>query len=288
LVDRWNRRKILIATQVLSMAQSLALAALALTGAIAVWHVLLLNVFQGFVNAFDVPARQAFVVEMVDRREDLGNAIALNSTIFNGTRLVGPSIAGIVIAASGEGWCFLLDGLTYLAVIAAFAAMRLPLRQRRASSEPLLGQLAEGLRYAAGFAPIRTILIFIGMLSLLGMPYTVLLPVFAGEILHGNASTYGFLMGAIGLGALSGALYLASRHSVIGLGRMVAGCSMLFAVGLAAFSYSRQSWLSWLLLAATGFGMLVQMAGSNTLLQTLVDDDKRGRVMSLYATAFSA
>jgi len=285
LADRWNKRRILLAAQILSMLQSLTLGVLALSGGIHIWHILALCFFQGLVNAFDVPARQAFVIEMVDRQEDLGNAIALNSSIFNGARLLGASMAGIVIASAGEGWCFILDAATFLAVIVALLAMRFPVRRRRVETKALLGQLLDGLKYAVNSKPIRTFLLLVALTSLMGLPYTVLMPVFAREVLQGDARTYGFLMGATGLGAVSGALYLASRRSVLGLGHVVVRAGMIFSLGLASFALARSTVLAWLLLLVTGFGMLVQMAGSNTMVQTLVDDDKRGRVMSLYALA---
>jgi len=289
LVDRWNRHRLLVATQVLAMLQSAALAALALTGVITVRHVLLLSLVQGVINAFDMPARQAFVVEMVESRADLGNAIALNSSMVNAARLLGPSIGGGVIAAVGEGWCFALDAVSYLAVIASLLLMRLA--PRAAHPQPavrarVLPELREGLAYAARSAPIRSILLLLAIVSLVGMPYTVLMPIFASQILHGGPHTLGFLMAATGVGALGGAVYLASRETVLGLGRLISLMSALFGAGLIGFAYSRSLWLSLLLLLATGAGFMVQMAASNTVLQTLVEDDKRGRVMSFYTMAF--
>lgn len=285
LVDRWHLQRLLVATQALAMLQSLALALLTLSGVIRVWEIVALALLQGFVNAFDTPARQAFVVQMVEDRADLGNAIALNSSMFNGARLIGPSIAGVLIAVVGEGVCFLLDAASYVAVIAALLLMRIALVPTRGPRTPLLRGLREGLHYAFGFAPIRTLLLVVAVTSFLGTPYMVLMPVFARDVLHGGANTFGFLMAASGLGALSGALYLAGRRSVRGLGRIIALMSTLFGAGLIAFSLSRAMWLSLPLLYLTGLGMLVQMASSNTVLQTIVDDDKRGRVMSLYTTA---
>ncbi len=286
LVDRWDRRRILVITQALSMLQSLAMGVLTLSGAITVTQILVLSVFQGLVNAFDVPARQSFVIELVEKQDHLGNAIALNSTIFNGARLIGPSIAGVIIAVAGEGWCFLIDAVSYLAVIVALIALRLAVRRRNLSPAPVLRQLREGFAYVAHFPPIRTILLLVALTSLMGMPYTTLMPAIAAERLGGGPQIYGLLMGATGLGAMCGALYLASRHTVIGLGRVVTRAAMLFSLGLAAFAGSQYVAQAWVLLLFTGFGMLVQMAGCNTLIQTLVDDDKRGRVMSLYASAF--
>lgn len=286
LVDRWDRHRILVWTQMLSMVQSFALAALALTGIITVWQIVVLNLFQGVINAFDMPARQAFVVEMVEDRRDLSNAIALNSSMFNGARLVGPSVAGVLIAAFGEGYCFLLDGLSYLAVIASLLAMRIKKAEVLPKVSPVLHGLAEGFRFAFGFTPIRAILLLTALTGLMGMPYTVLMPIFARDVFKGDSHTFGFMMGIVGCGALTGALYLASRRSVRGLGRIIPLAATLFGVGLIAFSLSRHLALSYPLLFVCGFGMMVQTAASNTILQTIVDDDKRGRVMSFYGTAF--
>jgi MFS family permease len=286
MVDRWNRRRLLVATQVLAMAQSLVMAVLTLTGVIKIWHVIALSAFQGVVNAFDMPARQAFVVEMVDNPDDLSNAIALNSSMVNAARLLGPSIAGVIIAAVGEGWCFMLDGVSYLAVIASLLLMALP----RAvvgppEGENLFRQFREGWNYIVGFMPIRNMLLLLALVSLVGMPYTVLMPVFATKILGGGPYTLGWLMAASGVGALIGALSLAARRSVLGLGKFIPLMAGAFGAGLIAFSFSRSLWLSLLLMVVTGLGFMAQMAISNTLLQTIVDEDKRGRVMSFFAAA---
>ena len=287
LVDRWNRHSLLVATQVLAMIQSLALAVLALTGLIHIWHVIALSIFQGVINAFDMPARQAFVVEMVERREDLPNAIALNSSMVNAARLLGPSIGGVVIAAVGEGWCFMIDGVSYLAVIASLLAMKItPRANKPARGVNMLAQLREGWRYASGFAPIRKVLMLLALVSLVGMPYTVLMPVFANEILRGGPNTLGLLMAASGVGALVGAMFLAARRSVLGLGKYIPLTAVAFGAGLVAFSFSRVLWLSLPLMVLTGLGFMVQMAASNTVLQTIVEEDKRGRVMSFYTMAF--
>jgi MFS family permease len=287
LVDRWDRHRLLVVTQVLAMVQSGALAALALAGVINIWHVLALSLFQGVINAFDMPARQAFVVEMVESRADLPNAIALNSSMVNAARLLGPSIGGVLIAAVGEGWCFLFDALSYLAVIASLLLMRLPRRGRQArAGAPILPELKAGWSYVASSAPIASLLILLALISLVGMPYSVLMPIVASTVLHGGPHTLGFLMAATGVGALLGAVYLASRSSVLGLGRIIPIAAALFGAGLIGFGLSRQLWLSLFLLLVAGLGFMVQMAASNTLLQTLVDDDKRGRVMSFYTMAF--
>jgi MFS family permease len=284
--DRWNRHRILVATQSLSMIQAFILAALTLTGAVTVPHLIILALFLGFVNAFDMPTRQAFVVEMVERREDLANAIALNSFLFNSARLVGPSVAGILISILGEGMCFLLNALSFLAVIVALLAMKTAYHKKETQETQVLQGFKEGFTYALGFPPIRSILLFLGWISLVGTANTTLMPVFAKKILHGGPQTYGFLMAAIGAGAIIGAIFLASRRSVLGLGRIIVMASGIFGIGLISFSLSHTLWLSFSALLLVGFGMMVEMASSNTILQTMVDDDKRGRVMSLYVMAF--
>jgi MFS family permease len=284
-VDRLNRRNVLIVTQILAMVQSFALAALTLTKHITIHEIIWLSAFQGMINAFDMPGRQAFLVEMVEDKQDLGNAIALNSSMVNMARLVGPSLAGMVIAISGEGSCFLIDGISYLAVIASLFAMRLkPATVKRVTS--MLVQLREGWDYVAGFAPIRTILTLFAMVSLMGWPFTVLMPVFASTILKGGPHTLGFLMGAVGVGALVSALSLAIRKSVVGLGRMIYISTAMFGVALIFFGMSRNFWLSLFCMLFCGFGMMQQMAASNTIIQTIVEEDKRGRVMSFYTVAF--
>jgi MFS family permease len=286
LVDRWNRRRLLVATQAMAMAQSLAMAVLTLTGAVKIWHVIALSAFQGVINAFDMPARQAFVVEMVDTPDDLSNAIALNSSMVNAARLLGPSLAGVIIAEVGEGWCFMLDGVSYLAVIASLLLMALPgVIARQVEEENLVRQFREGWNYIVAFKPIRNILLLLALVSLVGMPYTVLMPVFANEILGGGPYTLGWLMAASGVGALMGALFLAARRTVLGLGKFIPAMAGAFGAGLIAFSFSRTLWLSLLLMIVTGLGFMAQMAVSNTLLQTIVDEDKRGRVMSFYTAA---
>ena len=285
-VDRWNRHRVLIATQILAMLQSFALAALALTGRITAWEILWLSAFQGLINAFDMPGRQAFLVEMIEGREDLGNAIALNSSMVTMARLIGPSLAGLVIAGFGEGYCFLIDGISYIAVIISLLMMRLPQFLEKPPLVSMMAQLKEGWIYVSKFAPVRTILLLFAVISLMGMPVTVLMPIFAAQILHGGAHTLGFLMGALGAGALVGAIMLAFRKSVLGLGRVIAVSSALFGVGLIAFGLSRIEWLSMTLMVVTGFGMMQQMAASNTIIQTVVPEDMRGRTMSYYTMAF--
>ncbi len=284
--DRWNRHHILIVTQLLAMIQALVLASLFFIGSIKVWHVILLGTALGCVNAFDMPARQSFVIEMVESKEDLGNAIALNSSMVNSARLLGPSIAGVLIAATGEGICFLLNGLSYLFVIASLLLMNVAPQKVKPQNARVWQRLKEGFSYAFGFSPIKFPILLLGLVSLMGMPYAVLMPVFAKEILHGGSHTFGFLMGASGIGALVGAFYLASRKSVLGLEKIIPLSAAIFGTGLMAFSLSRVFWLSLALMFITGLGLITQMASSNTILQTIVDDDKRGRVMSFYAMAF--
>lgn len=288
MVDRWNRHRVLVATQVLSMVQSALLAFLAFTNTIDVWHIVALSAFQGCVNAFDIPARQAFVVELVDRREDLSNAIALNSSMFSGARLVGPAIAGILIAAIGAAACFTIDAVSYLAVIVGLLAMRIRPRQIAPIREGdgVLRKLKEGYDYAFGFPPIRAILLLIGLISLVGMPYTVLAPIFATNILKGGAETLGFLMAASGLGALVAAVYLGARSTIVGLGKIIAIAPAVFGVALIVFAQSQMLWLSLLAMFVMGGSLILQSTSSNTILQTIVEEDKRGRVMSLYSIAF--
>lgn len=285
-VDRLNRHRLLVVTQVLAMLQSLALADLALSQRITVSHIIWLSVFQGVINAFDMPARQAFLVEMVEDREDLSNAIALNSSMVNMARLIGPSLAGVVIAAVGEGYCFLIDGLSYLTVIASLLMMQLRPRLPRRVHAHVLTELQEGWRYVSRSQAIRALLLLLALVSLVGMPYTVLVPILAGNILHGGPHTLGFLMSASGVGALSAALYLAWRKSVLGLGRVVALSAAMFGAGLVLLSQSRWLGLSLVLMFVTGMGMMLQMAATNTVLQTIAEEDKRGRIMSYYTMAF--
>jgi len=288
LIDRWDRRRLLVATQTLSMIQAFILAALALRGQIAAWHIILLSIFIGLINGFDIPGRQAFLVDMVEGKDDLGNAIALNSTMFNGARLLGPSVAGILISLVGEGMCFLLNGLTFLAVIGALLAMEIAPRERREETKRsyVRQELRDGFAYAFGFAPIRSVLLLLALISFMGMPYMVLMPIFAKTILHGGPKTLGFLVAASGVGALFGSIYLASQRSPLGLGKMIAAASAIFGLGLIGFSLSRVLMLSLLPLLLTGFGLMVQMASTNTLLQTIVEEDKRGRIMSFFTMAF--
>ena len=285
-VDRLDRRQVLVWTQTLSMIQSLLLAALTFSGHITIGLILFLSVLQGVVNAFDMPARQAFMMEMVGDRADLGNAIAINSSMVNVARLIGPSLAGMLIAATSEGWCFLIDGISYIAVIASLLMMRLSAAAVLRKATSMLTELKEGWSYVAGFLPIRTILMLFAVISLMGMPFVVLMPIFAVKVLNGGPHTLGFLMGAMGVGALASAISLAARRSVRGLIRMIPLAAAVFGVGLIGFGLSHVFWLSMLMALVAGMGMMQGMAASNTVIQTLVTEDKRGRVMSYYTMAF--
>ncbi|MEI6048244.1 MAG: MFS transporter [Bacteroidota bacterium] len=286
LTDRWNRYHIMIATQILAMAQAIILTWLVFNKSIEVWHIVLLSGFLGCINAFDIPARQSFVIKMVDKKEDLGNAIALNSSMVNGARLLGPSIAGILIATTGEGICFLLNALSYVFVIWSLLLMKIKPYEKKIITKSVIKEFKEGFSYTFGSIPIKYTILLLALVSLMEMPYTVLMPVFAKEILHGGSHTFGFLMGASGLGALTGALYLASRKNISGLDKIIPLAASAFGAGLIMFSFSRSFALSLVLLVMVGLGMMLQMASSNTMLQTIVDDKQRGRVMSFYTMAF--
>ncbi len=286
LVDRLNRQKLLVWTQALAGLQSLALAALTLAKIINIHEVIWLSALQGLINAFDMPGRQAFLVQMVEDKQDLGNAIALNSSMVNMARLVGPALAGLVIGSVGEGYCFLIDGISYLAVIASLLLMRVKIAPGKRHPASMLEQLKEGWAYVRGFAPIRTILLLFALISLMGMPFMVLMPIFASEVLHGGPHTLGFLLGASGVGALISALSLALRKTVRGLTTMIQISAAVFGLGLICFGLSRILPLSMFLMLIVGFGMMQGLAASNTVIQTLVPEDKRGRVMSYYTMAF--
>ena len=285
-VDRWNRHRILVITQTLSMIQAFALAFLTLTGTINILSIILLSLSLGLINAFDMPARQSFVIEMVEKKEDLPNAIALNSSLVNVARFIGPAVAGLLVAAVGEGFCFLINGISYVAVIIALLAMKVNKITKKVSINNIPKEIKEGFKYSFGFAPIRSILLLLGLVSLVGMPYTVLMPIFAKDILHGGAHTLGFLMAAAGIGALVGGIYLASRKSVLGLVKILTFATGIFGLGLIIFAFSKNLYFSLSMMLVSGFGMLLQIAASNTLLQTITEDDKRGRVMSFFAMAF--
>ena len=290
-VERLNRRKLLVGTQAAAAFQSLALAALTLAHVITLWEIIVLTALQGVINAFDMPGRQSFLVQMVtDRtgvdRNDLSNAIAINSSMANGARLVGPAIAGLVVAAFGEGWCFLFDGVSYFAVIASLLLMRIEARESLRHKASMLEQMREGWDYVRAFRPIRTILLLFSLISLMGYSYAVLLPIFAAQVLHGGATTLGWLTGASGVGALVSALSLALRKSVVGLTRMVQIAAAMLGVALILFGLSHVLWLSLVLMVFVGFGLMQTASASNTIIQSLVTEDKRARVMSYYTMAF--
>jgi MFS family permease len=284
--DRWNLHRTIIITQSLALIQAFLLAALVFSGTIQVWQIITLSLMLGFINAFDTPSRQSFIVHMVDDKRDLSNAIALNSSMVNAARLIGPSIAGVLIAWVGEGVCFLVNGFSYMAVIIALLAMRIVPKPNAGNGGNVMGNLKEGLRYAFATPPIRSLLLLMAAISIIGLPYPSLLPIFAKDILQGGPRTLGFLMGATGVGALCGAIYLASRRSVIGLDRVLSLAAGLLGIGLIFFSLSRVFWLSLGMMFFIGLGMMTQVASTNTLLQTIVDDDKRGRVISLFILSF--
>jgi len=285
--DRMNRYRLVIATQSCAMIQALMLAVLTLSGALEVWHLYVLSFFLGLINAFDMPIRHSFIVELIENRADLGNAIALNSFLFNGARLVGPSAAGLLLGMTSEGTCFLINGISFLAVLLALLSMRIKARELPGRKGSVVSDLKEGFAYVRSFMPIRNILLNLAFMSFIGMPYSVLLPVFAKDILKGGPGTLGFLMAASGLGAIAGALFLASRKSVAGLGRLIVISSCMFGGGLMVFAMSRSVFLSASLLVVTGFGMMVQMVASNTIIQTITQEDMRGRVMSFFAMSFA-
>lgn len=286
LVDRWNLRRVLVITQTLMMLNALTVAILTRWDLIEVKYIIALAICSGLTSAFDMPSRQAFVVQMIDRPEDLPNAIALNSTMFNASRLIGPAVAGVLVATMGEWLCFFIDAMSFLGVIIALLMMRVAPRPPAARHRSVLSEFREGFGYVRGSVPIRWLLINLALVSLAGTPYVVLMPAFAKDVLHGTAYTQGFLTASIGCGALLAGIHLASRSSVLGLGRFIAYGSLGFGLSLMAFSFSRSLIVSMICLASCGFFMLTQMASSNTVIQTIVDNDKRGRVMSLYGMSF--
>ena len=286
IVDRIDRRKVLVWTQALAMVQSLALAWLTLSHRINIAEVLVLSATQGVINAFDMPGRQSFMIRMVEDRADLSNAIAINSSMVNTARLVGPSLAGLLIAATSEGWCFLVDGVSYIAVIASLLMMRVAHETQPQLGVTMMEQLRQGWVYVAESVPIRSILLLFALISLMGWPFMVLMPVFAAQVLHGGPHTLGFLMGAVGVGSLTSALLLVVRRSVRGLLKIIPIGAAIFGAGLIAFGFSRHLWLSMIMMFVTGFGMMQGVTTSNTILQTLVDEKMRGRVMSYYTMAF--
>jgi len=285
MADRAHRHQVIIATQSAMMILAFVLAGLTLSGYVQVWHLFALASLLGVTNAFDIPARQAFLIEMVDR-DDIVNAIALNSSMLNGARVVGPGIAGVVVATIGEGWCFLLNAISYAAVIGALLMMRIDVRIKGHAAVSAWHSVVEGFAYSWRTKPIRALLLLLGLVSVMGMPYSVLMPIVADRILHGGPNAYGLLLSASGVGALAGAATLTLRRHIRGLGRWVAFSAIGFGVALVAFSFSRSLWLSAMLLVPAGFFVMIEMAASNTLIQSMVPDRLRGRVMAVYSMMF--
>ncbi len=285
-VERLRRRELLLWTQAILAVQALTMAALTLAGTVTLTEITVLIAVQGLVNAFDMPARQAFLVQMVDDRRDLGNAIAINSSMVNAARLIGPALAGLIISAFGEGWCFLIDGLSYFAVIASLLAMRIAPSTVLRHTTSMLVQIREGWDYVRHFRPIRALLVLFALVCLMGWPYTVLLPVFASDVLHGGAHTLGWLSAAAGVGALGSGVSLAMRHSEVGLTRSIQVGAAVFGGGLILFGLSHALWLSLLLMTLVGYGMMQCASAINMVIQDLVPEDKRARVLSYYTMAF--
>ena len=285
LTDRWNRHIVLIVTQSAAMVLTFILTGIFFIGTIEIWQIFLLSISLGCINAFDIPARQSFAIDLVEKKEDLGNAIALNSLMFNGAILIGPSLAGLLLAVEGEGICFLINGISYLFVIVSLLMMKVAPGDLKKKNVRFFKEMKDGLKYTFGFAPIKYLILFLALVNLLAVPYTVLMPVFAKEILHGGSNIYGFLIGASGFGALLGAIYLASGKTILRIGKIISWSAAIFGLGLILFSFSRFYLFSFILMIVIGFGDMLHTAASNTILQTITDDDKRGRVMSFYTMA---
>jgi MFS family permease len=285
LADRLKRHRIMAVTQALAALQAAVLAVLVITDTVAVWHVLVLGGILGVVSAFDITARQAFIVDIIENRNDLPNAIALNSFIFNGALLIGPAIAGTLIAVVGEGPCFALNSLSYLAVLGALFLMKIPEKTFSSSALDFTAALKEGAAYTFASVPIRTILLLVASVSLVAASYTLLMPVFAEDILHGGPRVFGYLMSATGVGALAGAVFLASRSRLKGLAEMIIVAGFLYGVGLFALSFSHLLAVALGIALVLGLSLMMQMASSNTIVQSIVDDQKRGRVLSLFVMA---
>ena len=285
--DRWDRHKVLLVIQISALIQALFLSIIVFAGYVQIWHLIFLSVILGTINAFDIPVRQAFMFDMLDNNQkDLSNAIAINSSMVNSTRLIGPSIAGILISTVGEGWCFALNSLSYIAVVISLLRMKDISQRKNMVKTNIVEELKEGFQYTFGFKPIKYLLLFLALVSLMSTPLTLLAPVFAKQVFHGGASIYGFLMGAYGIGALFGAIYLLNRKSVVGLGKLIAAAVIVLSISMIAFSISTIFWISIILIAISGLGMLFQIVSTNTLLQTISDENKRGRVLSFYSMAF--
>ncbi len=285
-VDRWNKYTLLIGTQIAAMLQALVLSIFFLIGILQIWHIIVLNIILGIINAFDTPARQSFIIQMVDKKEDLGNAIALNSSMVNLARIIGPSIAGVLIATTGEGMCFLLNAISYIFVLVSLFLMKFDKKEKINKQKDMFQELKAGWKYAFNFLPIKSILLLLTTISLMGMPYSVLMPAYAQVFLKGGANTFGFLMGASGIGAISGALFLASKKNIQGLEKIMTMAAFVFGIGIVLLSLVPNFYVALTFMVITGLGMMLQIATSNTILQTIVEDEKRGRVMSLYTMAF--
>jgi MFS family permease len=285
VTDRFSRYKVLLTTQILSLIQASVLTVLAMTGVIQIWHIVLLSIALGCINAFDTPSRHSFVIEMVEKKENLGNAIALNSLMFNGARLIGPSIAGVMLATTGEGVCFLINAISYIFVIGSLLMMQIPKKEFPRKETKIFRELKEGFDYTFGFAPIKHIILLLAVVNIMGASYQVLMPVFVKEVLHSGSGTFGFLMAATGLGALIGAAYLASRESIIKLGRMIPLSVALSGAGLVALAFTNFTPATMGILFIVGIGFMLNTASSNTILQTVTNNEMRGRVMSFYTMA---
>ncbi len=286
MADRWNRYRIILATQALSMLQALLLAILFFTGHLGIPNIILLAVFLGLINAFDMPTRQSFVISLVENKKDLSNAIALNSMMFNSARLIGPAIAGLIIAASSEGVCFAINAVSFIFVIASLLMMKITPAKTHPARKHVLLEFKEGFAHVSGFTPLKYLILLLALVSLVGMSYNVLMPVFADKMLHGGPGTFGLLMSFAGIGAMTGAAYLASKKTVRGLLKFIPLAIAAFGFGLILISFSTTLWLALPLMFVIGLGMMTQMAATNTIIQTIVDDDKRGRIMSFYVMAF--
>ncbi|NOU18642.1 MAG: MFS transporter [Bacteroidales bacterium] len=284
--DRMNRRKVLIAAQTVAMFMALLMATLYFTGLIQVWHIIVIAIINGMAMAFDTPFRHAFLLEMVGDKELLQNAIALNSTLINSARFIGPMIGGFIIALVGEGYCFLINGLSFLAVIIALMSMKVIPANKGKTHGSIFRDLIEGFQYSYSFKPIKYLLLLVITTGFFGLSYQVFLPVFARDILHGNSQMLGFLTGTMGAGALTGAFYLASRKGISRIPKLILISAITFSVALMGFSISQNTAISLILMYFVGFGMIVQFASTNTLIQTIVDEDKRGRVVALYGMSF--
>lgn len=284
--DKFNRHSIIKLTQAAALLQATTLGVLVVTNNIQIWHIVILSLLSGVTEAIDAPARQSFVIELIQKRSLLTNAIALNSAMFNGARLIGPSLAGIIIAVSNEGVCFLINGISYIAVLVSLFMIKVPFKEYVDTGQSMFVKIKQGWKYSFSHLPIKFMIANISVITMFGMSYAVLMPIFAKDILHGSSKTMGFLMSCAGVGALIGAIYLASRKSISGLNKRMHTALSMFSIALILFSLSTNIIFSMSLMLVIGFGLMFQMASSNTILQNVVDDEMRGRVMSLHSMAF--